>query len=92
LTKEAAQKLTRREVEILNLLGRGLNTRGIAKSLGITYYTVRKHRSNILSKLELHDAAELVVYAVNLALKSVVKHPNLKRAGIGSVHANNRYR
>lgn len=58
------QSLTRREQEIIRLIAKGLDSRQIAVELRITYFTVRKHRSNILPKLKLHDAAELQVFAV----------------------------
>jgi DNA-binding CsgD family transcriptional regulator len=65
--------LTHRENEIVELLGQGFNTRGIAVSLGIKYYTVRKHRCNILLKLGLHDAAQLAVYAVDVSQHHMLK-------------------
>lgn len=56
--------LTQRELELLRLIGNGMTSREISSLLGIAYYTVRKHRSNILPKLGLHDAAQLQAYAV----------------------------
>ena len=49
--------LTRREREILTLLGRGCTSRQIADQLFITLRTVETHRSNICSKLGLSGAA-----------------------------------
>jgi len=50
-------RLTRREREILTLLGRGCTSRQIAEHLFITLRTVETHRSNICSKLGLSGAA-----------------------------------
>ncbi|MCF3642304.1 helix-turn-helix transcriptional regulator [Rhizobium sp. TRM95111] len=55
--------LTKRERQVLALIGQGLDSRKVAAVLGIAYFTVRKHRSNILAKLGLHDAAALSAFA-----------------------------
>jgi DNA-binding NarL/FixJ family response regulator len=47
--------LTRREMDVLELLDRGLDTGGIAAGLGISSVTVRRHVSEILRKLEVPD-------------------------------------
>lgn len=60
--------LTRREQEILTLVARGLTAREIAERLGISPLTARKHRENLMGKLNLHSAAELTAYAVRLGL------------------------
>lgn len=57
--------LTPREQQIIALIARGLDSRQIATNLGIAYYTVRKHRSNILAKLELSSAAQLAAFAAH---------------------------
>lgn len=61
--------LTPREQEIFMLVGKGLDCREISYKLGITYFTVRKHRANITRKLKLHSAAQLSAYAVAAALE-----------------------
>lgn len=63
MAKQAQGQLTSREQEILLFIGRGLNSRSIAAILGIAYFTVRKHRSNILVKLGLNSAAQIACYA-----------------------------
>lgn len=60
-------RLTKREIEILALIGLGLDSRAIAETLRIAYFTVRKHRSNILYKLHLNSSAQLSAYAVAYA-------------------------
>lgn len=57
------QKLTQREVEVLRAVGGGLSNMDIANKLQITEYTVKKHVSNILSKLNLNDRTQAALYA-----------------------------
>jgi DNA-binding NarL/FixJ family response regulator len=59
------QALTRRESEILGLLGLGLSNRDIAERLVISPKTVEHHVSRILGKLKLRSRAEAAVYALN---------------------------
>lgn len=54
---------TPRESHILLAMADGLSCRDIGIRLSITESTVRKHRSNMLNKLGLHNAAELLAYA-----------------------------
>ena len=56
--------LTGREREILQLLAEGKANKEVATDLNISLYTVETHRSHILQKLNLHNPAELVLYAV----------------------------
>lgn len=60
----SVRQLTDREIEILELIGRGMPSRTIAENLGISPRTVGAHRSNIRDKLGFSTAAELVRYAV----------------------------
>ena len=55
--------LTRREREIIRLLGKGLKNKDMAGQLGISEITVRHHLSNIFSKLEVIDRQNLLIYA-----------------------------
>jgi len=56
--------LTKREVEVLELLSEGKSSQEIAKLLFISIYTVNCHRSNIKKKLNLRKTADLVKYAI----------------------------
>ena len=56
--------LTRREREILALVASGLTNQQIAEQLYISPRTVDSHRTNIMQKLEIHDLANLVRYAI----------------------------
>ncbi len=57
------EPLTAREAQILLAIAAGLSCRDIGTRLSITESTVRKHRSNMLNKLALRNAAELIAYA-----------------------------
>ncbi|MBI4417510.1 MAG: response regulator transcription factor [Ignavibacteriales bacterium] len=56
--------LTKREQEILRLIAGGLNNQQIAGKLFISPRTVDTHRTNIMQKLNIHDAANLMRYAL----------------------------
>ena len=62
--------LTGREREILQLLAEGKVNKEVAATLNISPYTVETHRSHILQKLNLHNPAELVLYAVRKGIIS----------------------
>ena len=55
--------LTKREVEILQLLALGWSTSSIAKKLLISEKTVRKHLEHIYRKLKIHSHIEAVAWA-----------------------------
>lgn len=59
-------RLTEREREIVALLCEGNSSKHIARKLDLSVATVRKHRENIMAKLDVHSVAELIA----LALKS----------------------
>lgn len=66
----AAVELTRRERQILTLAAQGRSAREIAEHFSISPLTVRKHRENLMRKLDLHSTAELAAYAVRLGVPS----------------------
>jgi len=61
-------QLTRREREILNYIAEGYTSPQIAEILYISRKTVENHRTNIMEKLDLHDTASLVRYAIKIGL------------------------
>ena len=60
--------LTDREKEVLQLLAEGKSNKDIASSLNLSTYTVETHRTRIMQKLDLHNATDLVLYAVRKKL------------------------
>lgn len=62
------EELTRREIEILKLVGEGYSSPEIGELLGISPKTADKHRSNIMKKLNLHSASALTAYAIEKGL------------------------
>lgn len=60
--------LTKREKEIISLIAKGLTSQEIADKLFISYFTVGKHRKNLMHKLQLKNTAELVHYAMKTGL------------------------
>jgi DNA-binding CsgD family transcriptional regulator len=76
-------RLTNREAEVLSEIGRGLRGKRIAESLGISEFTVRKHRASIMRKLSLLTAAQLIAHAVKIA-GGPSPRPGLFSAGIRS--------
>jgi DNA-binding NarL/FixJ family response regulator len=61
-------RLTRRELEVLQLICDGLSNKDIAAKLHLSANTVAVHRANIMSALGVHKTAELVVYALQHGL------------------------
>jgi DNA-binding NarL/FixJ family response regulator len=56
--------LTDREKEVLQLLAEGKSNKEVATLLDLSLYTVETHRANLMQKLNLHNTAEIVLYAV----------------------------
>jgi DNA-binding NarL/FixJ family response regulator len=56
--------LTDREKEVLQLLAEGKSNKEVASLLNLSLYTVETHRAHLMQKLNLHNTAEIVLYAV----------------------------
>jgi DNA-binding NarL/FixJ family response regulator len=56
--------LSEREREVLQLIAEGRSSKEVAEVLSISPATVETHRTHILQKLDVHNTAELVLYAV----------------------------
>jgi len=54
------QKISEREMEVVNLIAQGLNSEDIARKLFLSEHTVKTHRKNILEKLNLNNTIELI--------------------------------
>jgi two-component system response regulator NreC len=62
--------LTAREKEVLQLLAEGKTNKEVAVLLDVSPYTVESHRTNLMQKLNVHNTAEIVLYAVRKRLVS----------------------
>jgi DNA-binding NarL/FixJ family response regulator len=60
---EPLTALTNRELEVFEMIGRGMSTAAIARSLALSVKTVETYRSNIKTKLHLNSGTDLVRYA-----------------------------
>lgn len=67
---EGTEVLTPRQREILQLVAEGRSTKDIAQLLGLSVKTVETHRAQIMDRLDIHDLAGLVRYAVRAGLVS----------------------
>lgn len=67
-TEQPRQQLTKRETEVLQYIAKGYTNRKIAEELFLSIRTVNTHRTNLMQKLDIHDTAGLVRYAINTGL------------------------
>jgi len=66
--KPPESPLSPREREVLQLVAEGKTTKEVAATLFISFKTVESHRQRIMSKLDLHETASLVRYAIRSGL------------------------
>ncbi len=66
------QLLTDREQEVLQLIAQGQTSRQIAEQLFLSLSTINTHRANLMQKLNIHDTAGLVRYAMQ---RGMIKLP-----------------
>jgi len=67
LTKEELapqESLTPRELQVLQLVAEGKTTKEVAALLGVSFKTAESHRTRIMEKLDIHETAGLVRYAI----------------------------
>lgn len=62
--------LTDREKQVLQLLAEGKSNKEAAAILDLSPYTIETHRTNLMQKLNLHNTAEIVLYAVRKSIVS----------------------
>lgn len=64
--------LTPREREVMRMLAEGNSVKAVAGLLGLSIKTVEAHKFNLMRKLDIHNKAQLVTYAIQ---KKIVKMP-----------------
>jgi two-component system response regulator NreC len=62
--EHSSDGLSPREREVLQLVAEGYSNRQISEIMSISIKTVQTHRMNLMSKLDLHDRADLIKYAI----------------------------
>lgn len=67
-TEPHAEPLTQRERQVLQLVAEGKTTKEIARMLEISVKTAESHRTRVMDKLDIHDIAGLVRYAIRRGL------------------------
>jgi len=68
--QEAIQILTKREMEILNLIGAGKSNKEIADELFISYKTAKNHVYNLFTKLGIHTRAEAIYLVMSMKISN----------------------
>jgi DNA-binding NarL/FixJ family response regulator len=70
---ETSPELTPRQMEVLTLIAHGSSTREVARSLNISIKTVETHRAQLMERLNIHEVAGLVRYAIRKGLVNIDK-------------------
>ncbi len=65
------EKLSDREIEVFQLIGKGFGTKEIAESLNLSTKTIETHRAHIKEKLGFYDARELTRFAIEWGTSEV---------------------
>lgn len=66
--RSAADSITNRERQVLQLIAEGKTTKEVAVCLGVSVKTAESHRSRLMEKLDIHDIAGIVRYAIRHGL------------------------
>jgi len=66
--EERQSQLTKREIEILGLLARGMVSKEIADELFISVNTVNNHRQRIIEKMDVANTSEALNYATRIGI------------------------
>ena len=67
-TYVSTDPLSARERQVLQLVGEGKSTKDVAAQLGISVKTAESHRARLMRKLDIHETASLVRYAIRRGL------------------------
>jgi len=68
LSKTARNRLSSREMEVLQLIAEGKPNKQVAAELGVSFKTIDKHRQHLMAKLNIHDTAGLTRYAISAGI------------------------
>lgn len=68
ILKDTENVLTGRELEVLNLIARGITNKKIAEQLSISVKTVETYRTRIMHKLDIQTTADIIKYAIKTGL------------------------
>jgi DNA-binding NarL/FixJ family response regulator len=66
--EKGGNRLSSREVEVLQLIAEGKPNKQVATELGVSFKTVDKHRQHLMNKLNIHDTAGLTRYAISAGI------------------------
>ena len=66
--KKRGNRLSSREVEVLQLIAEGKPNKQVAAELGVSFKTVDKHRQHLMAKLDIHDVSGLTRYAISAGI------------------------
>jgi DNA-binding NarL/FixJ family response regulator len=67
-SKKGYNRLSSREVEVLQLIAEGKPNKQVAAELGVSFKTIDKHRQHLMAKLNIHDTAGLTRYAISAGI------------------------
>lgn len=70
-TEAAADPLTPRERQVVQLVAEGSSTKEVAKILNISFKTAESHRNHVMKKLGIHDVVALMRYAIEAGLVQI---------------------
>lgn len=65
---EKQSQLTKREIEILGLIAKGMASKEIADQLFLSVNTVNNHRQNIIEKMDVSNTSEALTYAMRIGI------------------------
>lgn len=71
ILKENVDDLTKREIQILQFVSKGILNKEIASALGISERTVKNHISNIFKKIKVTDRTQAAVYAIKHGIAEI---------------------
>jgi DNA-binding NarL/FixJ family response regulator len=66
--KKRSNRLSSREVEVLQLIAEGKPNKQVVAELGVSFKTVDKHRQHLMAKLNIHDLSGLTRYAISAGI------------------------